>query len=152
MERGFQLLSSAAFVSCLTIASSASACSCAVGGSFEDISGEADTIVRARVLEHVFPDDSPHPNTIPTAMQVEVLEQVKGEVEGKQIVIAGDNGMLCRPYVSQFPVDTEWLFVIGPDFHSSEDEWAISVCGEHWKRLSPLESKETVSKKECGMD
>jgi hypothetical protein len=71
------------------------------------------------------------------AMDVEVLEVLKGSAKGKRIRIWGDNGAQCRPYVSAFPVQTEWFFAItelredGP----GNGDYVISVCGEFWARV-----------------
>ncbi|NJN31508.1 MAG: hypothetical protein HC824_14600 [Synechococcales cyanobacterium RM1_1_8] len=82
-------------------------------GSFEEVSSKAQTVIRAKVLDYVPVGDAQPQNLPPVAMSVEVLEQVKGKVEAKQIVLWGDNGMQCRPYLDQFLVGTEWLFAKG---------------------------------------
>ena len=46
---------------------------------------------------------------------VEVRETLRGEFRAKRITIIGDFGMSCIPYVSNFPIGTEWIMVVhGP--------------------------------------
>ena len=48
-------------------------------------------------------------------MVVNVHETLKGNLRAKRITIIGDFGASCIPYVTRFPLETEWVFaVIGP--------------------------------------
>lgn len=111
---------------------SAHACSCAWAGPFLNVAPGTPLIVRARVVGH-----SMRSRDVDLAMDVEVLEVLKGSAKGKRIRIWGDNGAQCRPYVSAFPVQTEWFFAItelredGP----GNGDYVISVCGEFWARV-----------------
>lgn len=51
----------------------------------------------------------------PVAMDVEVCRVLRGKYEAKTIRIVGDFGASCVPYVSRFPIATEWVFAVqGP--------------------------------------
>jgi hypothetical protein len=87
------------------------------------------------------------------SMEVQVIEVIKGTERRNTIRIWGDNGALCRPYVSLFPIGTTWLFAIsalptktvgeqlktgsekGFISSSGNKEYAISVCGEFWLKV-----------------
>jgi len=71
---------------------------------------------------------------IPEAMDVAVREVLKGAEARATLRIRGDNGILCRPYVSKFPPGTTWVFALhqAPEKRS---EYALSACGEYWLRL-----------------
>ena len=101
----------------------AHACRCATGAPFEEASQGKPLIIHARVLEYgdVLGD-------IPTSMTVEVVRVIKGEARGARMKVWGDPGNLCRPYVTRFPIGTEWLLAL--DARS-----AISICGVHWQRV-----------------
>ena len=46
----------------------------------------------------------------------------------------GDNGALCRPYVTSFPVGSEWVFALdGPGSKPGmTSDHTISACGSYW--------------------
>ena len=51
----------------------------------------------------------------PVAMDVEICRVLRGRYEAKTIRIVGDFGASCVPYVSRFPIATEWVFSVhGP--------------------------------------
>lgn len=102
----------------------AQACSCATGAPFSEASARSPLIVRARVLEHGdFLD-----RRLATSMTVEVQQVLKGEMRGRRMKVWGDPGNLCRPYISKFPVGTQWLLAL-------REDGAISICGVHWLRV-----------------
>jgi len=77
------------------------------------------------------------------AIQVRISRVLKGSLDrpGEPIKIWGDDGHLCRPYVSTFPRGTEWVFVLAnrsfggfPQRPGPRDYW-ISICGAHWVRV-----------------
>jgi hypothetical protein len=101
------------------------ACSCLWAGPFLSVAPRVESIVRARVVGYSG-----------NAMDVEVLEVLKGAERPGRMRIRGDNGIQCRPYVTQFPRGTEWIFAI--DRNTEEQErggFAISACGEYWARV-----------------
>jgi len=111
-----------------------SACSCYWVGPFLQVAPACDPIVRARVLKYHGGDGAQKP---PQSMDLEVLEVLHGEVASPRLRVWGDNGMLCRPYVTQFPVGTEWLLALnGPGSKPGMSPGpSISVCGTYWLRV-----------------
>ena len=71
-------------------------------------------------------------------MEVEVIKIYKGHESRKKVIVWGDNGMLCRPYLSQF--DTKQYYVIAFEKGNTgrgntgekETDYAISICGDYW--------------------
>jgi hypothetical protein len=117
--------------------SSARACSCMWGGGFLAVAPNAETVVRARVIDY-----HGRNRKVDLAMDVEVVEVLKGgALPAKTIRIWGDNGALCRPYVSSFPRGTEWVFAIRPLRGSREleaeraNDFYIPGCGAYWLRV-----------------
>ncbi|MEH2051386.1 hypothetical protein [Nostoc sp.] len=43
--------------------------------------------------------------------------------------------MQCRPYVTQFPIGTDWVLALSKDLRTEKRELAISGCGEYWLRV-----------------
>ena len=126
----------------LTLPGGAVACSCVWGGPFSKVALHKAVVILGEVLSY-------HKNS----MEVQVIEVIKGTEDRKTIRIWGDNGALCRPYVTHFPIGTMWLFAIsalptktvseqlksgseeGFISSSGNKEYAISVCGEFWLKV-----------------
>jgi len=126
----------------LTLPSGAVACRCLWGGPFSKVALHKEVIILGELLSYY-----------KNSMDVQVIEVIKGTEDRKTIRIWGDNGALCRPYVSGFPTGTTWLFAVSAlptktvgeqlrfsseeGFISSSDnkEYAISICGEFWLKV-----------------
>jgi hypothetical protein len=111
-------------------APSAIACDCAGSDPFVKTAARSDLVVRGKILEYQ-PEQSATNPTFPLAMVVEVTEVLKGKSQAKRLTVLGDNGMICRSYVSRFPIGTEWVLAVSPDRWSKKSELAISACGEY---------------------
>src|SRR5262245_53040871 len=121
----------------LAVAMPAQACRCDTSPSFEAVSKDAPVLVQARVLEYDQRSSSGHP----LAMLLEVTKPIRNARAGERIRVWGDNGMLCRPYVTLFPVGSEWVFALGSDpmpppsqAEANVRDLSISVCGKHWRK------------------
>jgi hypothetical protein len=109
LGRAIGLLAMTALLS-MAPAQPANACTCVWGGAFLTVAPKAEIIVRVRIRDYHGQSRGP----APPAMDVAVLEQLKGPEVAREIRIWGDSGVLCRPYVSQFPRGTDWLLAIYP--------------------------------------
>jgi len=108
------------------VPSTSAACSCMWVGPFLKVAPRTHLIVRAKVANY-----HGESRGVRLAMDVEVSEVFKGDAPAKTIRIWGDNGAMCRPYVSGFPVQTEWIFAVNP-LAGRPGEYFISICGEYW--------------------
>ncbi len=114
------------------------ACECSWGGPFRDMINKGNLVFSGKVLKYVYRANK---NTeLALAMDVEVKDILLGEENRKEIRIWGDNGMLCRPYVSAFPLNTEWIFNVTEENtrrmdYEDQDDYVISMCGEYWLEL-----------------
>jgi hypothetical protein len=69
-------------------------------------------------------------------MQVDVLEVMARQARKKRLRVAGGNGNLCRPYITEFPVGTEW--VLGLYRAAKIDavtDYSIKDCGTFWLQV-----------------
>ena len=48
------------------------------------------------------------------------------------IRVWGDDGALCRPYISAFPLGTRWIFALKRLREPAAQDYAISICGDFW--------------------
>jgi hypothetical protein len=118
--------------SVLWLTPSAYACSCADNNqSFIQNAEKAKLVIKGKVLAYHWNKGDKAKTRRPLAMTVAVKEVYAGAATSKTIMVWGDNGIICRPYVSQFPVGTEWVLALSPDSWSKKGELAISGCGEY---------------------
>ena len=96
------------------------ACTCVWGGPFTKVALGTELIVLVEVQSYYR-----------HAMDVQVIEVLKGAKTPPAMRIWGDTGALCRPYVTAFPRGTRWIFALKP----STEGYAISVCGDYWLRV-----------------
>lgn len=122
--------------SILLFTTSAYGCSCISSkSSFVQLTKRSELVIRGRVIEYVWYKDDQEKKRTPLAMTVEVKEVYKGAAKLGKIVVWGDNGMQCRPYVTRFPVKTEWVWALSKDPSTAKGKLAISACGEYWLQV-----------------
>ena len=101
------------------------ACSCRCSGdcSFSIISDQQNFVALVKVIEYSeFLDGEyyGYDGKMPYSMTVEVVKKYKGTESRKRIKIWGDNGALCRPYISNFEVGKYYLIAPSIIHDSSE--------------------------------
>ncbi|MEM6803368.1 MAG: hypothetical protein AAF696_18315 [Bacteroidota bacterium] len=112
-------------------------CSCKWQGSFLDVSQNSSFVALVRVKRHTS-FKKLYDNRTPMSMEVDVLEVLKGRERRKTVKVWGDNGDLCRPYLSDFPKGSTWVIAFdkGSTTRGHDDErsidYSISICGEYW--------------------
>jgi hypothetical protein len=99
-------------------------CSCIWAGSFLTVGPQEELIVRGKVLSYRA-----------NAMDVEVYEAFKGDPKAGMLRVWGDNGILCRPYVTSFPLGSEWVFAVRSNPETADGGYVISACGEYAVRV-----------------
>ncbi|MEL6250828.1 MAG: hypothetical protein AAFR87_02355 [Bacteroidota bacterium] len=112
-------------------------CSCTWGGSFLDVSQDADLVALVRVKRHTS-FKKIYDNRKPMSMEVEVMEVLQGREDRKTLIIWGDDGNLCRPFISNYSKGSVWViaFTAGSSSRGQREErnsdYSISICGEYW--------------------
>jgi hypothetical protein len=97
------------------------ACSCTWGGPFTNVALRSDLIVLAEVRSY-------HRHS----MDVTIVEVLKGSETRRTIRVWGDNGALCRPYVTAFPRGSRWIFALRALREPDARDYVISICGDFW--------------------
>jgi hypothetical protein len=108
------------------------ACSCTWAGPLLKVGPRAELVIRAKVLGY-----HGRSRGVDLAMDVEVQETFQGAAPAAKIRIWGDNGAQCRPYVSGFPVRTEWIFAISKltGEEGRRGDYFIHGCGDYWAKV-----------------
>ena len=95
----------------------------------------------------------------PKSMEVEIIEVYKGIESRKTIIVWGDIGNLCRPYLSEFKEGLYYVIAFNtgnyggghPD--EKDSDYAICNCGAYWLTVNfeksmvtgDIESKDRTS-------
>jgi hypothetical protein len=109
-------------------------------GEFLTVAPKSEFVALVKVTKYLS-YKSIYDRQTPMSMEVEVIDVYKGTETRKNLIVWGDNGILCRPYLSQF--DTGKYYVIafykasdGSKGYVHQDErptdYAISICGDYW--------------------
>lgn len=108
------------------------ACSCEWQGPFLTVAKRTSLVAVVKVKKYIY-----YSGTIPAAMEVEIMELLKGDSSIKTAKVWGDTGMLCRPYISVFKSDSIWVLALSPSHsegyfrHPDEKagDYYIDGCG-----------------------
>jgi len=110
-----------ALLALLAAPGAALACSCTWGGPFTKVALGTDLIVLAEVRSYYR-----------HSMDVTIVEVLKGTETRRVIRVWGDDGALCRSYVSAFPRGTRWIFALKRLREPAAQDYVISICGDFW--------------------
>lgn len=118
----------------------ASACDCLSSGNFLTVASRSDLVTLVRITKYLSFKQIDGVD-IPMSMEVEILKIFKGHKVRKKITVWGDNGFLCRPYLSDFVLGDYYVIA----FYKSSDnltdykqvgenktDYFISICGDYW--------------------
>jgi|JFJP01.1.fsa_nt_gi hypothetical protein len=124
----------------LTIGQTILACDCDSQGEFLTVAPTTKLVALVKVTKYLTFKDIYEEKT-PMSMEVEIIEVYKGKETRKKVIVWGDIGNLCRPYLSIFEVGKFYViaFETGSDgskgfAHKNEKitDYSISVCGDYW--------------------
>ncbi|MBK8701798.1 MAG: hypothetical protein IPN29_20435 [Saprospiraceae bacterium] len=124
----------------LKIGQATFACDCSFQGEFLKVAPKTEFVALVKVTKYLKFKDIYNQQT-PMSMEVDIIDVYKGTETRNTITIWGDNGILCRPYLSQFDIGQYYViaFYKGSDgskgrVHQDEKttDYSISNCGEYW--------------------
>lgn len=137
-------------ITVLALSSRSVACDCDYAGDFMKVAPEKEFVALIQIVKYLTFDDI-YGHKIPMSMEVEIVEIYKGKEEKRKVVVWGDNGALCRPYLSEFKLGKYYVIA----FHRASNElhhekveetssdYAISNCGEYWMKANPAKKVAT---------
>jgi hypothetical protein len=90
------------------------ACECECDGdcSFKSISLNSEFVALVKVISYddfLYDKVLGHNGKMPYSMTVEIVTKYSGAETRKKIKIWGDNGALCRPYITSFKINSYYL-------------------------------------------
>jgi hypothetical protein len=122
------------------------ACDCDYQGSFIRMIRRTPLVAVVKVTKYLTSKNI-YDEWIPMSMQVEIVEVYKGKENRKTVIVWGDIGNLCRPYLSEFKEGQYYVMAFDkgnsgsghPD--ENDTDYSISICGEYWLTVDFDKSK-----------
>jgi hypothetical protein len=134
------------------------ACDCEYGGNFLKASASSETIVKARIIEHIYHTKNGKRFTdyeeyfaetmenefddfydTGESIKIEVLELIRGTETRKTIEIFNTDGADCRAEISGFEKDKIYIISIYQPKrkysklpNETDSDYAIGACSENW--------------------
>ncbi len=110
------------------------ACDCDYQGEFLTVAPKTELVALIKVTRYLsFNFKDVYGKLVPQAMEAEIITIYKGKETRQTIIVWGDNGAECRPYLSVFNVGG--YYVIAFDKNSGDSttkDYYISNCGTYW--------------------
>ena len=115
----------------LAITSLTFACDCVSQGHFLTVAPKSKLVALVKVNSYLtFKNIYDKPT--PMSMEVEIVKVYFGQETRKTVTVWGDNGNLCRPYLSIFKTDNYYVIAFEQDSKGNPLDYAISNCGDYW--------------------
>ncbi len=78
---------------------------------------------------------------MPYSMTVEIIKKYKGKEERRKIKILGDDGMLCRPYLSGFKIGGQYLVAPIPLDNEPNTDYEFFACRTDYLEVDIAKNK-----------
>src|SRR5262249_21812545 len=121
-------------------------CECASDGPFLNVAPRAPLVALVRVNKFLS-YTTIYNEQVPLCMEAEIIDLYKGQEKRKLVRAWGDNGILCRPYLSVFKEGGYYVIAFDSTGRRSgmekpQDYW-ISVCGTYWLNVDTTNKSAT---------
>ena len=116
----------------------ACSCSSAWNDSFKLTAQNSEFVALIKVLsfdEYLDREILGYEGKMPHSMTVEVIKKYKGEENRKRIKIWGDNGIMCRPYLSGFKINGYYLIAPHSLDNTPNTEYDFFSCVTDYLRV-----------------
>lgn len=102
------------------------ACDCGYAGNFFKVAPKTDLVIIGKVVRFTSYININDEGT-PYSMEVSVATCFRGAIKERTIIVYGDDGNLCRPYLSIFTPGETYAFAL---YKLPEGGYELSACGE----------------------
>lgn len=125
----------------LFCSSELSACSCssAWNDSFSRTAKTSEFVTLVKILsydKYLENEIMGFDGSMPYSMTAEIIKKFRGKESRKTITILGDNGILCRPYLSDFEINGYYLVSPIPMDNSANTEYFFSSCRTDYLKVN----------------
>jgi hypothetical protein len=115
------------------------ACGCTTEGPFLQVAAGATLIAVVEVEEYLTYKELMGQD-VPMSMSVKIKRILKGEEIRETITIWGNNGLMCRPYLSVFEEDSQWVMAFTENPEEGHEagkanDYGLSHCGEYFMKV-----------------
>jgi hypothetical protein len=107
------------------------ACDCGYLGGFTFSNQAADIVVYGTVIEYDSIGTYNAPDN-PYSLKFLIKEKLRGIEHRDTIIVWGDFGADCRPYIDYFKPNTEWILALNKLDTAKTTDYDISICGEFY--------------------
>src|SRR5215210_7883645 len=113
------------------------ACDCMYAGPFFEMTKNTPLVALVKVIKYLSFKDINGQKT-PMSMEVEIIEKYKGQEYHKSVTVWGDNGTMCRPYLSTFKEGLYFVIAFYPGIANNgyegekNTDYFIANCGAYW--------------------
>jgi hypothetical protein len=113
------------------------ACNCDYQGSFMKMIQRTPLVAVVKVTKYLTFKEIYYVKT-PMSMEVEIVEVYKGKENRKTVIVWGDIGNFCRPYLSEFKEGQYYVIAFekgrygGGHPDEKDTDYSISICGTYW--------------------
>ncbi len=108
----------------------ANACDCFYFGGFAFSNQLADLVVYGKVIDYDSVGTKWSPD-LKMSIRFEIIEKYRGIETKDTIIVLGDNGAECRPYISTFKPNSKWILAL----NTFGKDYEISSCGEFYLQV-----------------
>lgn len=115
----------------LTLTSLTFACDCESQGHFLKVAPKTKLVALVKVNRYLMSANI-YDKPTPMSMEVEIVKVYYGQETRKTVTVWGDNGNLCRPYLSIFKTDKYYVIAFEQDSKENPSDYSISNCGDYW--------------------
>lgn len=115
------------------------ACGCTTEGPFLQVAAGASLIAVVEIQEYLTYQELMGED-VPMSMTVKIKRILKGEETRETVTVWGNNGLMCRPYLSIFEEGSQWVMAFtenpeeGHEAGNSND-YGLSHCGEYFMKV-----------------
>lgn len=122
------------------------ACSCSRSwnDSFRSTAKNSEFVALIKILsfdEYLEYEVMGYDGKMPYSMTVEIVKKYKGTESRNRIRVLGDDGILCRPYLSDFKIDGYYLVAPNPIDNTVNTEYDFFACRTEYLKVDTATNK-----------
>ena len=135
-------------------------CYCDWAGSFFKWAPKSDLVAVVKVTQYLtYVDKDGY--QLPLSMEVEIIHKLLGNDVRDKVIIWGDEGWMCRPYLDQFEIGSTWAIILYYNdgyFGGKTDDYFTTYCFEAFMPVvndtvtgyinSPINAPQNIQKME----